>query len=152
VKILVDTGGVLNALDSDSPEHQAFYDVLTRARVAWITPITVAEVHYLLTSRRNYRTADAFLQDVASGFYELVNPTANDYEAARDLIAKYSGRIERKKAKAGSIDLARAINAVAAAKVDTNRILTTDADYRIIRPLSRHPAFTILPADQARQG
>jgi hypothetical protein len=31
--------------------------------------------------------------------------------------------------------------------VDTDRILTTDADYGVIRPLSRHTSFTILPAD-----
>ncbi|MDR2373858.1 MAG: PIN domain-containing protein [Bifidobacteriaceae bacterium] len=147
MRLVVDTSGVLAALDAAAPAHQAFHEALTGAAAAAITPITVAEVHYLLTSRRAYQTANDFLEDIASGFYDLMSPTAKDYARAAALIAQYSGQIRRKKAKAGSIDLADAMNVIAAARVQTNCVLTADADYRLVRPLSAHAAFTLVPVD-----
>jgi predicted nucleic acid-binding protein len=94
-----------------------------------------------------YTTADGFLKDVGAGFYELIQPTATDYRHATTLIDQYRGKMSRKRCKPGSIDLTDAMNVIIAARTDTNLILATDQDYRAIKPLSKHPAFLLVPFD-----
>jgi predicted nucleic acid-binding protein len=72
-----------------------------------------------------------------------------DYEKAGQLIARYAGQMRRKRRKPGSLDLADAMNVVVAGDKGTNLLLTADADYRVVAPLTAHAAFLLLPADLA---
>ena len=46
------------------------------------------------------------------------------------------------------LDLADSVNVVLAEKYETHTVLTLDRrDFRAIRPLTRHPAFRLLPDD-----
>ena len=148
MRILADSGAIIAATNQAEAGHQQFRELLETAVEVTVTPQVITEVHHVLNSYGLVGPADAFLNNVEEGFYALFNPTASDYRVARCLIAQYQGRIRRKRRKSGSLDLADAINVVAAAKVGTNLLAATDQDYRWVKPLTAHPAFVILPQDQ----
>ncbi|MDR1449502.1 MAG: PIN domain-containing protein [Propionibacteriaceae bacterium] len=147
MRLLADSGGIIAALNEAEPGHVAFREVLEAGAAVYITPLVVTEVHHVLVSYGLRSAADDFLGDVAGGFYELFNPVAADYSAARELAAQYQGLVARKRRKRDSLDLADAMNVVAAGRLETNLLVATDQDYRTVRPLSRHPAFVLLPLD-----
>lgn len=147
MRLIADTGGIVAAMNSAEPEHEAFRGMLESAAMAVISPLVVAEVHYLLSSISAHEAANDFLEDLAGGFYELATITAEDYATAANLISRYEGRMERKRRKPGSLDLADAMNIVLANRYATNMILATDQDYRIATPLGGHRFFAILPED-----
>lgn len=147
MRLVADTGGIVAAMNSAEPDHARFRSVLESASVAVITPLVITEVHYLLSSVGEHEAAQDFLEDLAGGFYELATPTAEDYALAGALIRKYSGKMERKRRKPGSLDLADAINIVIAQRYGTNLLLATDQDYRTTEPLTGHHYFALLPQD-----
>jgi predicted nucleic acid-binding protein len=147
VRLVADTGGIVAAMNSAEPEHEAYRAVLESASIAVISPLVVAEVHYLLSTVGAHEAAHAFLEDLSGGFYELAVPAPEDYAMAAGLIRRYEGRMERKRRKPGSLDLADAMNIVIAQRYATNMILATDQDYRVTTPLSGHPFFVLLPMD-----
>lgn len=149
MRLVADTGGIVAAMNSAEPDHARFRSVLESASVAIITPLVITEVHYLLSSAGEHEAAQDFLEDLAGGFYELATPTAEDYAQAGTLIRTYSGKIERKRRKPGSLDLADAMNIVTAQRHGTNLLLATDQDYRITRPLTGHHYFALLPYDDS---
>lgn len=77
----------------------------------------------------------------------LASATDSAGSAAAALIKRYEGRMERKRRKPGSLDLADAMNFVVAERYATNLLLATDQDYRVTTPLSGHHYFVILPDD-----
>lgn len=147
MKLIADTGGIVAAMNSAEPDHQSYRSALESASMAAVSPLTVAEVHYLLSTAGAHEAAHDFLEDLAGGFYELAALTSEDYAAAAALIKRYEGRMERKRRKPGSLDLADAMNIVIAKRYATNMILATDQDYRITTPLSGHGYFILLPQD-----
>jgi uncharacterized protein len=70
--------------------------------MAVITPLVVADDHYLLSAVSAHEAAQEFLQDLAGGFYEIASPLPEDHSAASALIKRYDGRMERKRRKPGS--------------------------------------------------
>jgi predicted nucleic acid-binding protein len=147
VKLIADTGAIVAAMNTAEPEHGRFRTTLESASVAVVTPLVIAEVHYLLSAAGQHSAAHDFLDDVAGGFYELAALSPEDYASASALIRRYEGRMERKRRKPGSLDLADAMNIVVASRYATNLLLATDADYRVTTPLSGHQYFVILPQD-----
>ena len=134
-------------MNSAEPDHELYRATLEGASLAVISALVVAEVHYLLSSIGAHEAAAGFLEDLAGGFYELAPIMPEDYTAAAELIRRYEGRMERKRRKPGSLDLADAVNIVIAKRYATNMILATDQDYRVATPLSGHPYFVLLPMD-----
>jgi predicted nucleic acid-binding protein len=147
VRVVADTGGIVVALNSTEPEHSRFRAVLDEAAGVFITEAVVTEVHHVLSSAGQNRAAKSFLDAVADGFYELVPMTAPDHALAAELIRRYEGKTRRKKRRPGSLNLADAMNVVAAARLATNLLVATDQDYRLVAPLTAHPAFALLPYD-----
>jgi predicted nucleic acid-binding protein len=147
VRLIADTGGIVAAMNTAEPEHEGFLAALESASMAVITPLVVAEVHYLLSTAGVHEAAHDFLEDLAGGFYELAALMPEDYSAAAALIKRYEGRMERKRRRPGSLDLADAMNIVVAERYATNLLLATDQDYRVTTPLSGHHYFVILPQD-----
>lgn len=147
MRLVADTGGIVAAMNSAEPDHELYRATLESASLAVVSPLVVAEVHYLLSSVGAHAAARDFLEDLAGGFYELASIVPEDFAVASGLIRRYEGRMERKRRKPGSLDLADALNIVIAERYATNMILATDQDYRVTTPLSGHPYFTLLPAD-----
>lgn len=145
--VIADTGGIVAAMDPGEPQHDQFLEALESARSAVITPLVIAETHYLLSAAGEHLAASDFLKNVSDGFFDVADPRPDDYETARALIKKYEGKMERKRRKPGSLDLADAMNVVVAGSLGTNIVVATDHDYRVVQPLSGHGYFAILPAD-----
>lgn len=147
MRLIADTGGIVAAMNTAEPDHERYRSAIESASLAIITPLVITEVHYLLSSAGAHETAHDFLEDVTGGFYEIASPAVGDYAQAGDLIKRYTGKMERKRRKPGSLDLADAMNIVTAKRYGTNLLLATDQDYRITQPLSGHHYFVLLPHD-----
>jgi len=152
VRLIADTGGIVAAMNAAEPEHESFRATLESASMAVVTPLVVAEVHCVLSSAGAHEAANDFLEDLAGGFYELAAVLGENYAVAAALIKRFEGRLERKRRKPGSLDLADAMNIVVAKRYGTNLMLATDQDYRVATPLSGHHYFVILPQDGEAQG
>jgi len=152
VRLIADTGGIVAAMNTAEPDHERYRSTLESASLAVVTPLVIAEVHYFLSTANAHEAANGFLEDLAGGFYELATVLPEDYAIAAALIKRYEGRMERKRRKPGSLDLADAINIVIARRYGTNLLLATDQDYRVATPLSGHQYFAILPQEGEAQG
>ena len=152
MRLVADTSVIIAAILESEPRHVESNRVLTQATHVFLTPHVSAEVYYLLAAAGYHQAAQCFLSDISGGFYELVNPDAADYEVAKELIQHYEGKTHRKKPKSGSLDMADAMNVIAAARQETTMIATLDQDYRIVKPLSGPAYFTLVPDDSVSPG
>jgi predicted nucleic acid-binding protein len=147
MRLIADTSAIIAAIVTTEPRHEECHQVLAAATQAWITPHVATEVFHLLIAAGHDEAGEVFLTDIADGFFDLVSFRAQDYADARHLINRYRGTVRRRRPKAGSIDLADAMNVVAAARCGTTVIATLDQDYRGIRPLAGAAYFILLPDD-----
>ena len=147
MRMVADTSAIVAAIIDTEPRHQDCLRVLTEATRVFVTPQVATEVFYLLTAVGHERAAESFLADIASGFFESVNPDPADYQVAGEVVARYRGVLKRKKPKSGRLDLADAMNVVAAARVETTILATLDQDYRQLQPLGGLRHFSLLPDD-----
>jgi len=137
--IILDTSGLLAALDADQRRHQQARAIL-QADVGpfLLSPFVLAELDYLLMTRVGVKAEAALLHEVAAGAYDLVPFGTDDVTEAVAFIERH---------KDLQIGLADASVAVIAASARTTRILTLDErHFRSVRPLWGD-AFAILPAD-----
>ena len=136
--ILLDTSGLLAALDEASRLHARAQRSLHGANEWILSPLVLAELDYMITARLGTRAALELLDDVAAGAYELATLTNNDVGAARVVLDRYSDL---------DIGLTDASIVVLAERYDCNRVLTLDErHFRALRTLDGRP-FTLLPAD-----
>jgi uncharacterized protein len=138
--IVLDTSGLLAALDAGQRQHEPARQVLEDdSGPLLLSPFVLAELDYLLLGRVGAQAERALLAEVAAGAYDLVPFGPEGVAEAADLIGRYA---ELK------IGLADASVAVIAAAARTTRLLTLDErHFRALRPLWGH-AFTLLPADR----
>jgi hypothetical protein len=139
--IVLDTSGLLAALDADQRHHPDARTILQTDNGPFLlSPFVLAELDYLLMTRIGVAAETALLNEVATGAYDLVPFNADDLAAAVAFIERY---------KDLQIGLADASVAVIAASARTTRILTLDErHFRSVRPLWGD-AFAILPADSS---
>jgi predicted nucleic acid-binding protein len=139
--IVLDTSGLLAALDADQRQHEPARQVLEDdPGPLLLSPFVLAELDYLLLGRMGAEAERALLDEVAAGAYDLVPFGPEEVAEAAGLIGRYA---ELK------IGLADASLAVIAAAAKTTRLLTLDErHFRALRPLWGE-AFTLLPADRA---
>jgi predicted nucleic acid-binding protein len=138
--IVLDTSGLLAALDADQRHHERARRVLAAdAGPLLLSPFVLAELDYLLLQRVGVEAELALLGEVAGGAYDLVPFGVGEVAEAAELIGRY-GELR--------IGLADASVAVIAGAARTTRLLTLDErHFRSMRPLWGK-AFTLLPADQ----
>jgi hypothetical protein len=138
--IVLDTSGLLAALDAGQRQHELARQVLEDdSGPLLLSPFVLAELDYLLLGRVGARAERALLDEVAAGAYDLVPFGPGEVAEAADLIGRYAEL---------RIGLADASVAVIAAAAKTTRVLTLDErHFRALRPLWGE-AFTLLPADQ----
>lgn len=136
--ILVDTSGLLAALDSAQRRHEQAARSLAGARPPLLlSPFVLAELDYLIATRVGEPARTSFLAEVAGGAYELQPFWEEDVQRALAVIRRHAGL---------SISLADASIVVLAARHDVRDVLTLDERHFRVLDVNREP-FRLLPAD-----
>jgi predicted nucleic acid-binding protein len=137
--ILLDTSGLLAALDASQRTHARCAEVLRKARPPRVlSPFVLAELDYLLATRVGSQAQHALLAEVASGAYQLEPFGSEDVRTAMAVLEKYRDQ---------ALGLADASILVLAARHDARDVLTLDErHFRTVRRINGRP-FRILPAD-----
>ena len=137
--ILVDTSGLLAALDRAQPAHARAAAVLTQSTGPFVlSPFVLAELDYLIGSRVGQDAQLALLRDVAAGAYRLEPFSEADVDQATAVISRYADL---------RIGLADASIVVLAERLDTLDLLSLDERHfrAVLGPRSK--PFRLLPAD-----
>jgi len=139
--IVLDTSGLLAAIDSSQNQHRSAAAALRDASAPrLLSPFVLAELDYLLTTRVGALAARRFLQEVAEGVYQLDSFNADDVRRATGILDKYPTL---------GLGIADASIVILAERYGTNDVLTLDErHFRAVRAPSGRP-FRILPADLA---
>lgn len=88
--ILLDTSGLLSAIDSSQHRHADTLAALRTARgPLLLSPFVLAELDYLLATRVSWEAELALLEEVARGAYRLESFAAEDVAAARAVLDRY---------------------------------------------------------------
>ena len=137
--IVLDTSGLLAAIDSSQRFHDAAKETLGGAVEPLIlSPFVLAELDYLLATRVGREAELALLEEVARETYRLASFSIGDVAEARRIIVQYADL---------RIDLADASNVVLANRHDTLDMLTLDErHFRTLSGPGGRP-FRVLPAD-----
>jgi hypothetical protein len=137
--MLLDTSGLLAALDASEPRHGEAAAALRRSGEPRIlSPFVLAELDYLLARHVSADVARAFLREVANGAYDLAPMAADDIARAVEVLERYSNL---------DVGLADASIVVLADRHRTSDVLTLDErHFRALRGPHGRP-FRLLPAD-----
>ena len=141
--IILDTSGLLAAIDASQTGHRAAAEALRASDTPRsLSPFVLAELDYLLTTRVSADAAKRLLGEVARGVYQLEPFDATDVAQALEVLDRYDDL---------GLGLADASLVVLADRYGTRDILTLDErHFRALR--DRHGrAFRILPADLLEQ-
>ena len=137
--ILLDTSGLLAAVDASQRHHAAAVAALQAAEPPWaLSPFVLAELDYLLATRVGQAAERAMLGEVGRGVYRLEAFDAAEVASAERLIAKHASL---------EIGLADASIVVLADRYRVRDVLTLDErHFRALRGPGGRP-FRLLPAD-----
>ncbi len=137
--IILDTSGLLSAIDASQRHHRAAAEALQRAgEPRLLSPFVLAELDYLLATRVSQRATQALLREVADGAYQLEPFGSDDVARALEILVRYRDL---------DLGLADASLLVLAERHATHDLLTLDE--RHFRALTgpRGRPFRLLPAD-----
>ena len=137
--IVLDTSGLLAAIDGSQRHHRAAAAVLAAASAPRIlSPFVLAELDYLLGSRVGPAAQDRLLEQVESGVYGLEPFDKDDVASARAVLDRYRDL---------GLGIADASIVVLAARHGTRDLLTLDErHFRALRDPRGLP-FRLFPAD-----
>jgi predicted nucleic acid-binding protein len=136
--ILLDTSGLLAALDSAQRSHrESAASLATAAPPLLLSPFVLAELDYLLATRVGEPARTSLLGEVARGAYDLQAFTAADIRNAIAVIKKHADL---------GISLADASIVVLAERHSTQDVLTLDERHFRVLSANRRP-LRVLPAD-----
>ena len=136
--ILLDTSGLLAAMDVSQHQHRAAIDALRGAEPPWVlSPFVLAELDYLLATRVGLTAERALLAEVGRGVYRLEAFDAKGIVATEQIIGRYADL---------GIGLADASIVVLAERYGVVDVLTLDErHFRALRGTGG-VAFRLLPA------
>lgn len=138
--ILVDTSGVLAAVDPRQAHHAEAARVLLRPQRRLLSPFVLAELDYLISTHGGQAQALKLLADVARGAYQLEPFGAADVAAAAAVIRRYEDL---------QMGLADASLVVLAERHGCHDLLTLDQrHFRAVAGPAGQP-FRLLPFDAA---
>lgn len=135
--IVVDTGPIVALLNDRDDDHERCRDFLANHPGPLLVPSTVfTEVCMLVERRRGTRAELAFLDDVRSGLFTLLESASVDLDRIAELVDGYAdlplGAVD-----ASVVALPERLNLPAVATLDHRR-------FSIVRP--KHvPALVLLP-------
>lgn len=141
--VVGDTSGLVAALNTSDPEHNAARTALRQAALTVVSPLVIIEIEHITTRNVDRRAAHAvndwLLAQEHTGRVAVPKLSADTLRKARKVQDRYA---------ALQLDLTDAVNAVLAEAYDTEIILTLDRrDFRAITPLTGTHAFRLLPDD-----
>ena len=141
--ILLDTSGLLAAIDGSQRHHAACAAILEESMPPFLlSPFVLAELDYLLATHVGAREQAALLDEVARGAYRLEPFGAADVAMARDVMRRYADL---------EIGLADASIVVLAHRHGARDVLTLDErHFRALRTPDRR-RFRLLPTDRERR-
>jgi len=88
--LVLDTGPILAALDTDDPAHKACASLLSAARETLVVVApTLVEIDYWIRRRLSPKVWRAFLEDLAGGAYHLEAMEIHDVLRAAELEETY---------------------------------------------------------------
>jgi predicted nucleic acid-binding protein len=129
--IVLDTSGLLAAIDAAQHNHREVREVLEHTDAALLlSPFVLAELDYLLATKVGAREQLALLGEVERGAYRLETFSAADVWRARHVIERYADL---------ALSLADASNLVLCYRHATHNLLTLD---------ERHFRATLGPDDK----
>jgi uncharacterized protein len=139
--VIADTSGVLALLNRTDPEHRAVRRAADAASTLVVSALALTEVHHVATARAGRHAADRSLlllaDRIATTRVEVANADAAQVRTAVSVRQQY-GKLD--------LDLVDAACVALAAEYDTDVVLTLNRrDFRRLRPLTRYPAFRLLP-------
>jgi uncharacterized protein len=136
--ILLDTSGLLAALDASQRSHASAASKLAAAGPPLLlSPFVLAELDYLIGSRVGEGPRTSLLAEVARDAYLLVPMSGADVGQAREIIEQYADV---------GLSLADASIVVLAKRHRTRAVLTLDERHFRAITLDGKP-FRLLPAD-----
>lgn len=136
--ILIDTSGLLAAVDPRQAHHAEAKQILVQPQLRILSPFVLAELDYLITSRAGQSEALKLLRDVGRGVYQLEPVAGSDIMEAITIVERYAGL---------QIGLTDASIVVLAKRFDCRTILTLDQrHFRAILGPKEQP-FRLLPSD-----
>ena len=135
--IIADTSGLIAFFSESGPQHEAVVAWLNQNDpVLVVSPYVVAEVDYLVATRKGVEAELAVLAELCGGAYELATMDAEGLANATRVVRRYSDL---------GIGLTDASLAVLAQRYRTRTILTLDRKhFSVMRPLDGG-IFTIVP-------
>ncbi|MFC8274623.1 PIN domain-containing protein [Streptomyces sp. NPDC057271] len=142
---VADTNALYRILDSRLTGHDAHKEGLAAISHLVISPMVLAELDYLIAARvgaRQALTAARFIERYTATRRFEVPPVATHLSTA---IAVAEGYADADGGK--GVGLTDAMNVALAAAYGTEVLFTTDRHFRMIRPLTGHKAFRLLPDD-----
>ena len=135
--IIADTSGLIAFFSEFGPQHDAVAGwVQSNDSVMVVSPYVVADVDYLVATRKGMDAELAVLAELSGGAYELATMDADDVAAATRVVERYRDL---------GIGIADASLAVLAQRYRTRTILTLDRKhFTVMRPLDGG-VFKIVP-------
>ncbi|MFJ5840471.1 PIN domain-containing protein [Streptomyces shenzhenensis] len=145
VIVIADTNALYRLLDPKLTGHGAHKEALAAVSHLVISPMVLAELDYLISTRGGARkalTAARFIERNTAVRRFEIPPLAAHLSTA---IAVAEGYADADQGK--GVGLTDAMNVALAAAYRTEVLFTTDRHFRMIRPLTGHKAFRLLPDD-----
>jgi uncharacterized protein len=138
--ILVDTSGLLSALDASQRFHSDCAAVLGESSPPFLlSPFVLAELDYLLMRHVGRAAQTALLGEVARGAYQLEPFSRSDVNRANQVIERYRDL---------DIGLADASVVVVAERYGVTEVLSLDQrHFRALR-VGQRKRFKVLPFDR----
>src|SRR5712692_662424 len=135
--LVCDTSGLIAFFDASDARHDdVSATVADEPGPFVVSPYVLAEVDYLLATRRGVQEELIVLEELSGGAWDLAACDATDVRRAHDIIDSYRDQ---------NIGLADASLVVLAARYRTDRLLTLDhRHFRVLRTLAGKP-FAVLP-------
>jgi len=138
--ILLDTSGLLSALDESQRYHHECANLLGEASPPLLlSPFVLAELDYLLIRHIGRRAQVALLEEVARGAYQLEPFGAADVARAKEVVEQYADL---------EIGLADASIVVLAERHAVTEVLTLDQRHFRAMRIERRKRFKVLPFDR----
>jgi predicted nucleic acid-binding protein len=137
VTLLCDTSGLIAYFDSGDAHHSAVAAAVGGDPGPFVvSPYVLAELDYLVSTRRGVDAELAALQELAGGAWDLAACDEDDVRRAAEVVGRYADQ---------QVGLADASVAILADRYGTDRVLTLDRrHFLVLRTLDGRP-FTLLP-------
>lgn len=142
---IADTSALYRLFTPKDPRHAAHRAALAHVGHLVVSPMVLTELDYLLTERVGARasmTALDFIARQAEARRFEIPDTAPHLRGAMAVMRGYGDAAGGK-----GVGLADAMNVALAAAFRTADMLTSDVYFRMMRPLTAHGAFRLLPDD-----